>query len=115
MEHVKIFELMWVEQAAGVFFGVPEVNIVGVCIIFEAVNESMVSKQVFGLLNVLGDKLSDASKVRNVGLPSVGYLPVVVVCGTDAVSEVFVSAEVSKKLYESGLRDCLAKSPNCPV
>ena len=49
------------------------------------------------------------------GLPSVGHFMLVVACRANTVGEVFVGAEVSKKLFEGGVGDCLAKSAIRPV
>ena len=44
IEGIEILNLMWVEQAAGMFFGFPEFNLVGNQIFLEAINESIVAK-----------------------------------------------------------------------
>ena len=67
------------------------------------------------MVNVLGNELSNAPEARYMGLPLVGYFPLIVACRADTVGKVFVGAEISKKSVECRLRDCFAKSPDRPV
>jgi len=62
MEGIKILEFVWVEQAARIFFDTPEFNLLGCRIFLETVEKSVVSEQVLGVLDELGDELPDSTK-----------------------------------------------------
>ena len=91
MKGIKIFELVWVEQAAWLFFDAPELDPVG-CRVF----------------------LKATAEAWQVGLPTVWHL-MVVACRADAVGEILVGPKVSKKPLESRLRDCFAKTADRPI
>jgi len=62
VEGMEVLNFVWVEQTSGMFFRWPELDIVGDCIFFEAIDESMVPEEIFGFFNILVDELSEASK-----------------------------------------------------
>jgi hypothetical protein len=59
---VQVFELVSVENAAALFFGIPEFDLVVDCELFKAIDVPVVSEEGFGVVDVFSEVLTDPAK-----------------------------------------------------
>jgi len=108
VECIEVLQFVTVEEPAALLFGVPELNVLGNCVLLLSVSPAVIPKQGFSFLNVLSDVLSNALKAWEVGLPLVGYPSLVFVYGTDALGEFLIGLQFTKKTFERHRRDGFA-------